>query len=399
MKSSKRSYSRDQFLALLGAALLQLALAGTLLNTIGVLLAQIRTEYGFQLSRITTFNLIRTLAGALLASAYSAAFFKLGKGKTIMGCIGLIVAGHLLLFFGPDTWVWYLSPVLMSCGSSICIFGIPYALRPWFPEGDGTASGLAMAFSGIGGMVFSPIIAALISSYGWRVSVQIMSLLTLAFGAIGTFLLFSKKLPLSHSEEIRSKNSENDTGFDLGKFLLAAVLFVGNQFAMLLVSYLSIYAQDFGYSLVSGAALTSFVMAGNILGKLVYGVGCDRLGMWKTTFGCYLLVAAGVALMVVMVHVYPILCMGAVMMGFVYAVNTLAVAKCCIAIYGETASSRYVGLHAGVNAGFGTLLSLGIGIFYDYAGTFVPIFLAAAASAAVSSFIAFIMMRRSGRPG
>ena len=397
-ESEKR---RNHVCVLAGAALFQLALVGVLINSNGVLLTQLRTEYGFSMTRISAFNMLRCISGAVLAPVYSSLFFRYDKAKTMFGSVVLIACGYLLLIIGADTWLWYLAPCFMSCTTSIGVFAISYVVRPWFPQSYGTASGFAMAFSGVGGVVFSPVIAQLIVLLGWRWAVIIMGAVMLVTASTGLWLLFRRSPELVYGESgpaQMKKTKPNGKKFLFHKFFLCILCLMGAAFCLQLVSYINLYAQSIGYSLVAGAALTSFVMGGNIIGKLIYGVSCDWFGVWKTTSACSLLVAAGVWLTVLAPGSYPAMCIGAVLLGFAYSISTLALSRCCIAAYGAAESARYVGIHSGINSALGALVSMGSGLLYDKIHTFVPVFAAGAVITMVSAITAAAMsIKESGR--
>ena len=70
---------------------------------------------------------------------------------------------------------------------------VPILMNMWFVEKKGLAMGIAMAFSGVAGMVGSTIVGVTIPMLGWRISYVILA-------AIGSLLyvpaiLFIVKTP------------------------------------------------------------------------------------------------------------------------------------------------------------------------------------------------------------
>ncbi|MBR2671513.1 MAG: MFS transporter [Oscillospiraceae bacterium] len=389
----KFAWNKDQILALFGAALFQLALVGTLVNASGVLLSRVLEEYNFSMLRYSSFNMIRNLGGAVLAPAYSYFFFKKSPKVTMAVSVALIAAGYLILLFGANTFLWFVSPIMLTSVGTVGVYGIVYSLRPWFPEGFGTASGIAMTFSGVGGILFNPLTAKLIMMDGWRFAIKVESALTLLIGALSMYLLFRKEAPFAESQEERETASGDEKPrFKVGLFIIGVLCFQGGIISLQFVPFASIYAESFGYTLMQGATLTSWIMAGNIIMKLIFGWGCDRFGAWKTTAGSYAAVTAGMFLLMTMQSHYALLCAGAFLFGTIYGLNSLAVTRCSMAMYGMKESSRYVGIHSAINNIFSAAMVLVFGYLNDKQGNFTTMCVICFAVSLISTIVAFSQM-------
>lgn len=389
-------FSKEQLLVLVGAALFQCALIGVLMNSTGVFLAQIRMDLGLSMTRVSVHNTIRSIAGALGGAFLVRMFFRTHKAKFMMGTILVIVLGYLLLIIGADTWLWYVVPVFVSPTASIGIIAVPYILNPWFPENAGAATGLALAFSGVGGIVFNPVAAFLIEKLGWRMAILILGAVTIVFALIGIGLIFRRKPPREVEAEQEEKigiRKEKGRSCTKKTFLLCCICMLGGGICTQLVNYISMYIESIGYSLTVGAIMTSFVMAGNIGGKLLFGILSDLAGVWKAMLFGLLCVAVG-AMGLVMAREQPLLLSAAALLyGSCYAISTIAVSRCCIKAYGAEGGKAYSGIHTSINSAVGALSSFGAGALFDMTESFTPIFLIGA-TACVLSILAVAMINR-----
>lgn len=191
----RRGLTRQQIAVLIGACLYQCAMIGVLMNCSGVLFAQIRQELGFSMSKVSLYNTMKSVITALAAASVTALYFKSRKPVFLLVNQLITISGFLLLTIGADTSMWYVSAVL--CGISGCVgsVAIPMLLTRWFPDNSGTATGIAMAFSGIGGAVCNPLCANLIDSLGWKGAIWVLSAITLALTIPGLLLMFCSPAP------------------------------------------------------------------------------------------------------------------------------------------------------------------------------------------------------------
>ena len=382
--------SKDQKRVFIGGCLFQLAMIGMLFNSNSSLLAAIRQEYAFSMTRVSFFNITRNISGALLAGLYAKLFYSWSRARVMLASLILIASGYLLLVISPDTWIWFLAPVLICSTGSVAVFAVPDVIRLWFPEKSGTPAGIAMAFSGLGGVLFNPFFAFLVEQFGWRTAVLISGAFMLMTGFAAVRLIFYKPLPVQRAVEKESKEeekTENKNAFK--RFVPTLLALMGSACSIGFVSYLSIYAQTHQYQLMDGAVAVSFVMAGNISSKLLYGFFCDRIGTWKTTACCNLVLSSGLILLAVGMDLYPLFLLSSFFLGFSYPLSSLAVPRCCLAAYGGESSKKMVGLHSGINCGTSAVCGLMIGWFFDSFGRFEPLLLVMGAIAAVAAFSAF----------
>ncbi|MDO5697178.1 MAG: MFS transporter [Dermatophilus congolensis] len=121
---------------------------------------------------------------------------KLGPKK--MMYVGIAIVALALVGFSMSTanpFTFYLAGALLGLG-----YGISFQLVPviwvnnWFVAQKGTALGVVMGGTGIGGMFWAVAIPAVSASMGWRTAYLMAAIIVVVFPAIGT-MFFVKNTP------------------------------------------------------------------------------------------------------------------------------------------------------------------------------------------------------------
>lgn len=391
-----KKLTKQQIIVLIGASLFQCALLGTLVNCTGVLLAQIRIEYGFSMTRISAFTSLKGVAGAICGAFCAALFFKHKKALFMTLVTVANVLSFLLLVFGADTWIWYAAAILQGITFSTSAIMVPFILNQWFPVGAGTAIGIAMAFSGLGGVVFNPLTSSLIGSFGWKWAVTVMGIITLLLGLPGVALMFSKPLPDQEKKVVRKAENKKATSesFPIGTFLLCTLVFMGGSMSMQFVQYVPMYVESIGYSLAVGATLTSVLMVGNVAGKFLFGALCDWLGIWKTIITALATIFVSVVLFMFLPKCLPALYLAALLFGIVYALTMISISQASLAAYGSEGSKKYMGVHTSINSAVMAVFAFSIGLLFDATGSFNPLLLLIMGTCICSIAAAFVLRKK-----
>lgn len=388
----KKKYSKNQIMVLIGACLFQCAMIGVLINCSGVLFAQIRQEMGFSMSKISVYNTIKSVATAASAAYVTALFFRANKARFLLVNQLAIIAGFLLIIFDAEGIFWYASAVLIGVASCIGSVAVPMLLSQWFPGNAGTATGIAMAFSGIGGALCNPLCAGLITALGWKWAIVLLGLIMIAMTVPGLYLMFRKPVP----EEAAAAKKEETTALKTGRGNFTAVLLVcltllGGGMGVTFAINISMYAQSIGYSLAVGASLTTMIMLGNVGSKFIYGLLCDRIGVWKATMLTLAAAIASLSCFLLAQNQLAVLMGAALLYGGVYALAMVAISRCCISAYGQQESKHYLGIHTCVNSVVMAGASLLLGFLVDYTNGFTAVLLVTLGAMACSLAAAWAM--------
>ncbi len=361
-----------QWKALIGACLLQCAMLGVLINCTGVLFAQLRAETGIRMTEISAYNTLKSITGALLSASVTGLFFRKNQKYALLLNQVMMCAGYMLMMIQPGGPVWYIAAAVAGVSGCLGVVAVPSILGRVFPKKSGTPTGIAMAFSGIGGAIFNPLCARLIALAGLRWAVSILCLVDLCLSAAGIMLLFSGTDAQPSGTKQRNVNGrvKEKGSFDWVHCILLTIVLVCGGLGFQMATNLSIFAQSLGYSLSVGASLTTMLMLGNVIGKFLYGFLCDRIGVWKTTalgLGC---VIAGTLLFLLFGHDPVLLYIAALLFGSIYALSTISISRCCMTAYGAENYPRYIGIHNGINQAVMAIASMTTGVIIDKTGSF-----------------------------
>lgn len=385
-------YGKRQWKALIGACLLQCAMLGILVNCTGVFLAQLRMENGIPMTEISAYNTLKGIVGALLSALVTGLFFKRNQKYALIINQTVMCIGYLLMVFQPYGMAWYISAAVVGVSGCLGVVAVPSMLSRVFPQRSGTPTGIAMAFSGIGGAVFNPLTARLIAAAGLRRAMAILCLVDLLFTLVGALLLFpgGKK---DTAETVRTVKWERKGTFAWKRCIPVAMVFVCGSLGFQMAMNLSIFAQSKGYPLSTGASLTMALMLGNVAGKFLYGFLCDRIGVWKTTALGLGFVAAGTLIFLLFGQNLGPLYFAALLFGSIYSLSTISVSRCCMEAYGEETYSHYIGLHNGLNQAVMAIASMMTGVIVDRTGSFSLVLLSVLAGTMLSLAGVWILRR------
>lgn len=334
-------------------------------------MAQLCTDFGFTVTQVSFYYTIKNIAGALFAGILTKIFFKWKKLLFMLLNILAITASFVILTEKRSMWNLCVSAVLHGAVFSTSATIVPYILDKQFSKGANTAIGLAMAFSGIGGMLFNPVTSELIQLYGCTNAVKRLGVITILIAVSGIYLIYAGGWKFKEKSE-KSEGRIQDLPSVLGnvkknkkQFFMCCCSLAGGALGLQFTSYISIYAQNAGYSLFVGASLTSAVMLGNVGGKLLFGIVCDKRGVWKTMklfSGCVFVASFCFAWLY---NCLPILYIASVLYGFVFALFMMSVYRLAMEVYGAEDSKKHTGTLTLVNNAAGAVACLGIGILYD----------------------------------
>ena len=129
-----------------------------------------------QLSLHTT---IRGLVTTLFLPLAGWLFSKVNPRVLLTAAGAMLCGSTLSMAFFHHVYQWYLASAFAGvAGAFLFLTATPILLTRWFPRKSGMAIGIAMAFTGLGGAVMSPLGTWWTEQWGWRSAY-------LLFGTVG----------------------------------------------------------------------------------------------------------------------------------------------------------------------------------------------------------------------
>ena len=241
---------------------------------------------------------------------------KLLNGKDARLClslaVGVMAVAFVWLSFTRTLWQFYVGGFLMGIGVGVLLFLAPSTLvNRWFAKRAGFYLGVIMAFTGIGGVVWSTVGGVLIATIGWSATYLVFAAMTAC--VIPAVLLMVASWPedkglepwgaeTGASSEAEAEDSQRanrahtegvptSRAFRMPVFYLLAVLGFFLNFGMYVYIMIPSYATtlEIGVAFpLLGATAGSVAMAGQTVSKLAMGAVGERhpIGGMAVTLGC-----------------------------------------------------------------------------------------------------------------
>ncbi|KAJ9608458.1 hypothetical protein H2200_007446 [Cladophialophora chaetospira] len=243
-------------------------------------------------------DLIGTLAISLMTigAPYATAWAKQFPPQFIIWTGGVLFSIALLLAsFCQRTWQVQLTQGMLA-GLGTCLTYMPaVTVAPtWFTTRRGLAMGIVLSGTGIGGVVWAPVLHALVSRTGWRNSLRISSAIAFTLiGAAAPVMRWEPATARRFKAEAQARSSSR-SGMIAGLFkiplvdyriarsrkFLAQALSAALQSAAYYtpVFFFASYARTLGYSSATASNFIALSNAANAIGKIVIGHAADRVG-------------------------------------------------------------------------------------------------------------------------
>ena len=377
--------------------LIQAGMMGVLINCTGIVFSAVLEDCGFRAGDLSVYYTIRSLASAAAVGITSRLFFRFG-GRAVMAALGAMLALSFgSMYFFSSLWQWYLSGIFAGIGMSCIMVVMPVVLNNWFRAHNGLIIGLAMSSSGIAGAVFSPLCSALVTALGWRMAAVVTACIGGVLIVVPSLLLIAvapggaAQSSAPRSGRVSSEPPASPVPGWVFPACLVALIGAGclTQFN----NQLPTFAISAGYPLSVGAALTSLAMTGNVAGKLCMGALSDRIGIYRAIRAVLAAVGAVMVLFLLGKQYPPVLYLGSLIYGTVYALATTMPSLLLLGLYGK---GEYQGRVSSLQAVSGLVFafaSSGFPYLYDLSGSFDIVFVLGACLC----LLAFVLVGRLQR--
>jgi MFS family permease len=264
-------------------------------NSFGVLFDSLLNE--FHWSRAMTsggFFICMTMSG-LAAIPVGKIVDKFGPRLIMMVCSLLFGAGFILMSLINAVWQFYLVYGIII-GVGMAGFWVPVltTVARWFFRKRGLMVGIVATGTGVGTIIFPPLINWLISQYQWRWSMVIVGIFGLVVGLVLSYFIIrdpSKigQHPDGESVVLKTENNDISKGIFLKEaagtlqFWLVILIFFSCGFCTYTVLvHLVPHVLTLGISSATGAFFLSLAGGISIVSGIVTGITVDRIGIKKS---------------------------------------------------------------------------------------------------------------------
>ena len=152
-----------------GALILAIAIPlSCAVNAAGIFYTSLAEEFETSAGTLSYYTSFLWGAGLLSLPFMGRLLDRLPARICVSGSCLLIALGFVWLAFMDSIWQYFLGAFVMGFGVTMLNLMAPSTIiNRWFAERAGLLIGIAMAFTGVGGLVFSSVGGALILSIGW----------------------------------------------------------------------------------------------------------------------------------------------------------------------------------------------------------------------------------------
>ena len=350
---------------------------GMLTNSAGVFYSPVAAALGVGRGAFALHTSLCTLLAGFL-SPVAARLMKKFPIRLLL-TIGILFScgSTALMSVTHSIWGFYVLGLAKGIGFAFCtLMPITTIIGNWFEARRGMATGIALAFSGLGGAIFSPMLTSLIQSVGWEkayllsaVISVVLALLTLHYTPeeIGLAPYGGRPRPLRQESGKADKTAPkvNVIGPALW-FLCFLTLF--NTAITGIAQHFPGISESWGMASQVGAAMISAGMVGNIVSKLLIGVLSDKIGPFAA---CRTMMCTNLAALTILLLVAPrasaVALAAAFFYGAVYSVSATGLPLLTRRLFGENYASAFSVVTLFTNTGSAFSLTI-VGLIYDLTG-------------------------------
>ena len=306
--------------------------------------------------------------------------------------------------FYTEVWMWYINGVIFGFfGSFIFVVPIPIMLLNWFKKRTGLVMGIAMCFTGVGGILLTRVYAMLISAFHWRTAYIIAGIILLVLTLPFTVFVFAMKpsdigkraygeddakaadaaaqggkdakggkgavVAVTSSPGVPAKRALFSVPFLMMFLICGLVAFFGT-----VLTVLAKFGQSIELSNELAANLIAFALAGNLVSKVVLGWLNDKIGINRTIHIQFAMILAGLLILAFGQDSYTMLLTGSFLFGAQATLYSIATPLLIRRYFGE---KDFTLIFTWARVGTGVLGAVGSTIVYvifSNFGSYVPVF-------------------------
>ncbi|MCX6023253.1 MAG: MFS transporter, partial [Chloroflexi bacterium] len=265
---------------------------------IGAIFDPILLEFGWSRAAVSFAFSLRAEVSGLGAPVIGMIADRVGSRKVLQGGVVMVALGFLAIASTQNLWWFYIAFILTTVGISAC--GGPVGMMTtatWFDRRRGAALGALTMGAGFGGIT-APIMALLITNYGWRTALVITAGVIFCFAFPLTLVVRNRPedvgmlpdgrlpepsaaptvagartAPVYSANDYTAKQAVKTRTFWVFS-IAVAFLFLSNQ---AVVVHFIPFLTNKGFSIEAAALATTALTLTSLLGRISFGTASDRV--------------------------------------------------------------------------------------------------------------------------
>ena len=390
-------------------------------SNFGVYVKPLEAEFHTTREPVSRINFLALLVFAFLQPGIGAIVDRFGARLVLAGSMLLAGLGTIGMAYAPSLfWVGCLYMVVggIASGGAAQTAATSVATR-WFAQSRGLAIGIAGAGASTGQLIFFPLATWLLLKTDWRFSYLLQGIFMAAvmfpivawlarsdpkdlglqpYGAGDVPAAAASGPPAAAGGARERRVTLAEAAHNRDFWLLAMGFFVCGYTTTGVIQFHFIpYAIDHGFHQMQAANALGLMGALNIVGTILSGRICDKVGNRIPLSVVYFFRALAILLLLV-VRDGMMLTFWAVAFGLTYIASVPPTSGLTADLFGRLSVGQLFGwiyLSHQVGAAVGSWIG---GVLYDMAGNYVAAFLSAAALAFVASALSYAIRETPRRP-
>ena len=328
---------------------------------------------------------------------------KYGPIKITVFCGFMIGLGLILTSRVTELWQLYAAYAVIEAIGLSGAFGIATAVTSrWFIKNRGLALGIVSSGVGVGTLLIVPGAERLIRIFDWSGAYAIFGIASGTIMIAAAFLLRPAPRVLRFEKDSASQNRQIEVSLGealrSSKMVLLIIVFGFIFFCVqIVIVHLYNYATDIGIDPLIAASLVVTIGILSIAGRLVMGVGADRIGNYNILIICCILLIVSFVLLIFGGSLWS-LYLFAVVFGFAYGGEVPQIPLFLGKFFGTKAMAALMGVILFVSNIGGALGPLIAGKIYDLDASYRWAFIVGVVVSSGALVVALII-KKQGRDG
>lgn len=315
----------------------------------------------------------------------------------------LLGLGYFLISRVTTLWQLYIFyGVIIGIGTAGCFVPLTSTVARWFAKKRGLMTGVTVSSIGVGSMVMPLIATQLISAHGWRFAYFIFGIVVFVVTLVTAQFLRRDpaqvgQLPDGATEANKGNSALQTHGFSLretvrtGQFWMLSAMFFCFGYSMhAILVHIVIHATGLGMVLADAAKILVVMGGLNIVGRLVLGVGSDRIGNKRGLVISFVLLLVSVLLLQFAREMWS-LQIFAVLFGLANGGVIVLMSSVGADLFGLRAHGAILGIYTFLFSVGGAIGSVVSGRIFDIANSYHLAFWVFAALGAVGLILSLLL--------
>ncbi len=358
---------------------------GVVNSCAGIFFMPVSTELGVGIGTLTLYMTIQSLVSMVFLPFAGKILARFDIRIILTAAFVVQLGGFASFSLAHSIAHYYVVGALMGVASVFIIYmAVPTLINTWFKEKVGTAMGIAMACSGLGGALFNPVGNAFIQAFGWRMGYVALAAISAVIVLPFTIFVIRNKPAdkglapygasadaLTNAATAAADGIEAKKAIRSGAFACVILFVVFVAFTGGITSHVPGLAVNLGFDATTAAGASSVMLLGVTAGKLISGALNDKIGTSKglglvmvvAFVGCIVIIMSGGNLGMFFV--------GVALMGLGCALATFAPPVIVRSAFGSRDYTTIYSYISTVSALIGAVAVSMYGFVYDLSGAYI----------------------------